>query len=73
MESLGVFVSLDLTIQIAGLSIPLTEVSTATYFGARGVLAALYLGNILYVRTVAWLTGQFCLLALGYGVIVQAF
>lgn len=73
MESLGVFIPLIITIQIAGLSTPLTEASAAIYLGARVVFSALYLGNIPYVRTAAWLTGQFSLLALGYGILTQAF
>ncbi len=72
MESLGVFIPLVITIQIAGFSTALTEASSAIYFSARVAFAVLYLGNIPYVRTIAWLTGQFCLLVLGYAIVTQA-
>ncbi len=71
MESLAVFVPLIVTIQLAGLSNSLTQTSAEVYLAARITFALLYLGNVPYLRTVAWLTGQFCLVLLGYAIIAR--
>lgn len=73
MESLVVFIPLVLIIQISGLSDELTRFSVQAYLAARFTFAILYIGNIPYLRTVMWLTGQGLLLTLGYAIVAQAY
>lgn len=58
MESLAVFAPLVFIITLVGISNNLTILGSEMFLGARIGYAALYLGNIPYLRTLAWFISQ---------------
>jgi uncharacterized MAPEG superfamily protein len=64
MESLAVFIPLLLTLHLANIASPLSQIVAASYLTARLAFALIYIANIPYIRTGVWLIGQFSLIAL---------
>ena len=70
VESMIAFVPIMLVSIVSDVSNSLAVSAGVVFLGARVMFAVLYIANVPYLRTVAWLTGQFALVTIVY-VLIQ--
>ena len=71
VESMVAFLPVMIVYIVSGTNSNLVIASAIVYLCARVAYAILYIANVPYLRTFAWMIGQFAIVAIVFGTVVR--